>query len=72
LYRLAGLGVCFDLRDPLGWTALHVAAINGQVDAVRELLAAGADPNLGDLFTNVYQAAKENHMMSIDGNKHIK
>jgi ankyrin repeat protein len=30
-----------------GWTALHLAAEHGRIDAVRMLLAAAADPNAG-------------------------
>ena len=37
-------------RHELGWTALMVAAINGQNFVVKSLLSAGADPNLGDAF----------------------
>ena len=33
-------------RHPLGWAALHVAAVNGRVDVVVALLEAGADPNI--------------------------
>ena len=31
-----------------GWTALHVAAFNGNVAALERLIAAGADVNAGD------------------------
>ena len=37
-------------RHELGWTALMVAAINGQKSLLKTLLNAGADPNLGDKF----------------------
>lgn len=38
-------GVNPDSRHPLGWTALHVAAVNGRADVVEALLKAGANPN---------------------------
>ncbi|KAI5712785.1 hypothetical protein M8J76_010766 [Diaphorina citri] len=50
------------MRHPLGWTPLHVAAINGKVDNVRVLLEAGANPNLGDLFNTVHRTAAEKKM----------
>jgi ankyrin repeat protein len=31
--------------SPTGWSALHYAARNGNVEIVQQLLAAGADPN---------------------------
>ncbi|CAM9254600.1 unnamed protein product [Discosporangium mesarthrocarpum] len=36
-----------DALDSGGWTALHSAAYAGALDAVRELLALGADPDTG-------------------------
>ncbi|KAL1464576.1 hypothetical protein WDU94_004208 [Cyamophila willieti] len=48
-----------NMRHPLGWTPLHVAAINGRVDNVRVLLEAGANPNDGDLFNTVHRTAAE-------------
>ena len=37
-------------RHVLGWTPLMVAAVNGNSVFVKQLLKAGADPNLGDNF----------------------
>ncbi|HSK80015.1 MAG TPA: ankyrin repeat domain-containing protein [Thermoanaerobaculia bacterium] len=41
-------------RSLHGWTGLHAAAARGQVDAVRLLLAHGADPNARDTGDNAY------------------
>lgn len=54
-------------RHPLGWTALHVASINGRTNVVKALLDAGADPDLGDEFCNVQVTAHEKGLHSIDG-----
>ncbi|KAG8226017.1 hypothetical protein J437_LFUL004138 [Ladona fulva] len=64
--RLIAKGVNVNERHKLGWTALHVAAINGNCEAVEILLKAGADPNLGDEFSNVYQTASERGLNSLD------
>ncbi len=37
------------VQDVLGWTALHWAAGSGHVDAVKALLAAGADVTATDV-----------------------
>lgn len=57
--RLVKNGVNVNQRHIFGWTALHVAAMNGHLSVVKELLSLGADPNLGDEFTNVYSTAQE-------------
>ncbi|XP_046394566.1 caseinolytic peptidase B protein homolog [Ischnura elegans] len=64
--RLVGKGVDVNQRHNLGWTALLVASINGNVEAVECLLALGADPNLGDEFANVYQTAADKGLNSLD------
>eukprot|EP00095_Tigriopus_kingsejongensis_P003076 snap_masked-scaffold2346_size16788-processed-gene-0.5 protein:Tk03076 transcript:snap_masked-scaffold2346_size16788-processed-gene-0.5-mRNA-1 annotation:"suppressor of potassium transport" len=53
-------------RHPMGWTALHVAAVNGRLEAVQALLAAGADPNAGDEYVNIYHTARERGIHSLD------
>nr|CAD7592204.1 unnamed protein product [Timema genevievae] len=53
-------------RHPLGWTALHVAAINGKVEALKTLIEAGANVDLGDDFINVYRTSIEKGLHSID------
>ncbi|KAJ1529318.1 hypothetical protein ONE63_006109 [Megalurothrips usitatus] len=53
-------------RHPLGWTALQAAAINGKFRTVKVLLDAGADPNLGDEFSNVYRTAMERGMRAAE------
>ncbi|KAI0232506.1 caseinolytic mitochondrial matrix peptidase chaperone subunit B [Lamellibrachia satsuma] len=63
--RLIKLGLDVNRRHELGWTALQVAVINKNVEAARVLLAAGADPNLGDEFSNVYQVARDKHLNSL-------
>ena len=46
--QLLAAGTSLDGLDRDGSTALHEAAYSGQVDAVRHLLARGADPSLHD------------------------
>ncbi|XP_067143070.1 mitochondrial disaggregase-like, partial [Centruroides vittatus] len=64
--RLIESGGDVNQRHKLGWTVLHVAAMNGHSEVVNILLKAGADPNLGDEFTNVYQVAKEKNLHSLE------
>jgi ankyrin repeat protein len=42
---LLGAGADTELRDPLGFTELHFAAVSGSIDAVRALIEAGAHVN---------------------------
>ncbi|CAH1780032.1 unnamed protein product [Owenia fusiformis] len=65
LLRLIKSGVDVNKKHPLGWTALHVAVINRNHEAVKVLLDAGADPNIGDDFTSVYQMARDRGMNSL-------
>ena len=53
-------------RHPLGWNALHVAAVNGRSQIVEMLLKAGADPNLPEEYTNIYHTAREKQMHSLE------
>lgn len=55
-------------RHLLGWTPLQVAVINDKPENVKILLAAGADPNAPDEFSNVYNTAVNKRMHAIDGN----
>ncbi|XP_064636467.1 mitochondrial disaggregase-like isoform X2 [Lineus longissimus] len=63
--KLIKLGVDVNQRHQLGWTALHVAVINRNYECIKVLLENGADPNLGDDFSNVYQIARENRLNSL-------
>ncbi|KAJ6664830.1 hypothetical protein lerEdw1_005802 [Lerista edwardsae] len=64
--RLLQEGASVNTRHKLGWTALMVAAINRNSSMVKHLLAAGADPNLGDDFSSVYETAKEKGLHSLE------
>lgn len=55
-----------NMRHPLGWTLLHVAAINGKNDNVKALLELGADPNLGDEYMNMYRTSQQKHMHALE------
>ncbi len=57
--RLAAEGALLDGRSPvLGFTALHIAAIQGSLPLARVLLARGANPNvLADRATSVLGTA---------------
>uniref|UniRef100_A0A0C9R1I9 Clpb_1 protein n=1 Tax=Fopius arisanus TaxID=64838 RepID=A0A0C9R1I9_9HYME len=59
-------GIDPDSRHPLGWTALHSAAINGKTEALKFLITSGADVNAGDEFVNVYKTAIEKGLHSLD------
>lgn len=69
--RLLSDGVNVNTRHPLGWTALQVASINGQLQVVETLLKAGADPDLGDDFSSAQKIALENNMGYQDGNYYL-
>ncbi|XP_021238806.1 caseinolytic peptidase B protein homolog isoform X2 [Numida meleagris] len=64
--RLLLEGTDVNARHRLGWTALMVAAISRNSSVVKVLLAAGADPNLGDDFSSVYETAKEKGLHSLE------
>ncbi|XP_008423691.1 caseinolytic peptidase B protein homolog isoform X2 [Poecilia reticulata] len=64
--RLIKEGVDPNHRHRLGWTALMVAAMNRQHSAVKTLLEAGADPNAGDDFNNVYDTSREKGIHSLE------
>lgn len=64
--RLLVDGADVNARHRLGWTALMVAAISRNSSVVKVLLAANADPNLGDDFSSVYETAKEKGLHSLE------
>ncbi|XP_015706148.1 caseinolytic peptidase B protein homolog [Coturnix japonica] len=64
--RLLQAGIDVNTRHRLGWTALMVAAISRNPSVVKVLLAANADPNLGDDFSSVYEMAKEKGLHSLE------
>lgn len=66
IVRLIREGHDVNKRHPLGWTPLQAAAINGRAGTVKVLLEAGADPNLGDEFSNVYRTAMERGMRAAE------
>ncbi|XP_077086481.1 mitochondrial disaggregase isoform X4 [Siphateles boraxobius] len=66
LSRLLSEGTDPNTRHRLGWTALMVAAMNRQHNVVQVLLEVGADPNLGDDFSSVYETAREKGVHSLE------
>uniref|UniRef100_A0A671VQH6 ClpB family mitochondrial disaggregase n=1 Tax=Sparus aurata TaxID=8175 RepID=A0A671VQH6_SPAAU len=70
--RLLKEGVDPNHRHRLGWTALMVAAMNRQHSVVKVLLEAGADPNVGDHFNNVYDTSREKGIHSLEGKRKEK
>uniref|UniRef100_A0A8C3G3C2 ClpB family mitochondrial disaggregase n=1 Tax=Cyclopterus lumpus TaxID=8103 RepID=A0A8C3G3C2_CYCLU len=64
--RLVEEGVDPNHRHRLGWTALMVAAMNRQHSVIKVLLEAGADPNTGDHFNNVYDTSREKGIHSLE------
>ncbi|XP_026302171.1 caseinolytic peptidase B protein homolog [Apis mellifera] len=59
-------GIDINTRHLLGWTALHLAAINSQPEVVKLLLKYGADVNAQDEFINVYGSAIEKGLHTLD------
>ncbi|CAK9803701.1 Caseinolytic peptidase B protein homolog [Anthophora quadrimaculata] len=59
-------GIDVNVRHPLGWTALHLAAINARPEVIKVLLKYGADVNAQDEFINVYGSAIEKGLHTLD------
>ena len=53
-------------RHELGWTALHLAAVNGRQEIVSLLLRAGAAVDAEEEFMNVYTTAREKRKHSLE------
>lgn len=66
LTKLIKDGIDVNMRHPLGWTALHVAAMNGRAEVIKLLLKHGADVNAQDEFINVYGSAIEKRIDTLD------
>ncbi|XP_066992137.1 mitochondrial disaggregase-like [Anabrus simplex] len=64
--RLCSKGVDVNCRHALGWTPLHVAAMNGFVEAVKALLKAGANPDVGDNFINASHTASDMGLLTLE------
>ncbi|XP_030634630.1 caseinolytic peptidase B protein homolog [Chanos chanos] len=64
--RLLADGVDPNHRHSLGWTALMVASMNRQHNVVKILLESGADPNIGDEFSNVYETSRQKSIHSLE------
>ncbi|XP_059151517.1 mitochondrial disaggregase-like [Physella acuta] len=63
--KLLKLGAEVNKCHELGWTPLHVAAVNKKSEIVALLLQSGADPNCLDEFTTVALKAKEKQLNSL-------
>ena len=65
--KLAAAGANVKTRDAYGRTPLHVAAFAGKHDAMRALVAAGADPNAleNDRYDIVTIAAVDNDLPTL-------
>ncbi|XP_037091917.1 caseinolytic peptidase B protein homolog isoform X2 [Pollicipes pollicipes] len=66
LRQLVAAGEDVNQRHPLGWTALHVAAVRGQLAAVEALLEMGATADIADEFCSVYATAREKRINSLN------
>lgn len=55
-------------RHPFGWTPLMLAAVNGRASVVKLLIAAGADPNAQDKFSNINRMSREKGLHAMEGN----
>uniref|UniRef100_A0A8C9S629 ClpB family mitochondrial disaggregase n=1 Tax=Scleropages formosus TaxID=113540 RepID=A0A8C9S629_SCLFO len=65
-FRLLAEGVDPNYRHRLGWTPLMVASMNRLHNVTKALLDGGADPNLGDDFSNVYSYSREKGIHSLE------
>lgn len=55
--KLIERGIDPNQRNILGYTALHVAAFRGNLEAVKALIESGADIDCGDEFSTVNEVA---------------
>ncbi len=62
--RTSGHHVQLDETNHAGLTALHVSVLNANLDAVKMLLACGANPNISDEngFTPLHTASATGHI----------
>ncbi|XP_068081929.1 mitochondrial disaggregase [Anabrus simplex] len=64
--RLHDRGVDMNKEHRLGWTPLHVAAVNGRSEAVKALIAAGANVDVTDNYVDPYNTGVEKQMRPVE------
>ncbi len=68
---LKGGGVDVNCHHDLGWSGLHIAAVNGNIDVIKFLVENGADVNVKDEFSSAQRVAAHAMTSSLLGNLKI-
>lgn len=55
-----------------GWAPLHVAAVNNKFQHIEVLLKCGADPDIGEGFSNYYNVSRKTNVHPTESKYIIK
>lgn len=55
-----------------GWAPIHVAAVNNKYQQIEVLLKCGADPDIGEGFSNYYNVSRKKNVHPNESKYFIK